>query len=149
MNRVASVTMKDGSWVRTTVRPFRKPMNRQITTVAPIAGHTDQPTSVVSSMTDMPETPTTDPTERSNSPPIISSATPTARIPSGAAAFRYDAVPARLRNAGPAATAKSSQMRTAPTAAAAPGRVNSRASTPAAGRSEMLDAGPLTAGRDS
>ena len=93
MKSVASVTMNDGSWVRTTVKPFRKPMSRQSRTVPATAGQTDQPNSVVSSITDMPETPTIEPTERSNSPPIIRSATPTARIPSGAAAFRYDAVP--------------------------------------------------------
>ena len=126
MNSVASVTMKEGSPVRTTAYPFRKPITRQSANVAAMAGHTGQPKWVVKSMIDIPAAPTIDPIERSNSPPIIRSATPTDRIPRGAAAFRYAAVPSRLRNGAPAVTAKTAQTRTTPVAAAHSGRASKR-----------------------
>jgi hypothetical protein len=77
-----------------------------------------QPASATSAAMRIPEAPTTAPTERSNSPPIISSATPAARMPRGAAAFRTVTAPSTERNEGPATAAKSTQSPSAPAAAA-------------------------------
>ena len=114
--------MKDGRPVRTTRSPLTKPMPRLNRRATPIAGHSGQSACRVRSMMLIPAAPMMDPTDRSNSPAIMSSATATASIPSGAAALSTAAVPSAPRKAGPAATAKSSQTSTAPIAAPSSGR---------------------------
>src|SRR3954453_9959607 len=85
MKNVPSVMMKLGSRVLTTVTPLRKPIaipNRRQTT---IAGQMFQPYFVVRMPSSNPELPIITPAERANSPPIMSSATGTATMPSYAA----------------------------------------------------------------
>ena len=104
-------------------------MARLSSTGTPIAGQRDQSYWRVSSMMVMPAQPMIEPIERSNSPAIMSSATATARIPSGAAALRTAAVPSRLRNGGPATSANPTQTSTAAAAAPSSGRARSSLSS--------------------
>ena len=86
MKNVPSVTMKLGSFVLTTVKPLRKPIASPNSEQTTIAGQMFQcvvrgedPEQKAASCRSSRRT------ERSNSPPIISSATGTATIPSYAA----------------------------------------------------------------
>jgi hypothetical protein len=90
MNRVARVTMNDGNPVRTTMIPLITPrpvaraiairIDSQIGRL-PIVGDERIPIMI-------PAKPTIDPTDRSNSPAIISSATAVPMIPTWAATSR-------------------------------------------------------------
>jgi hypothetical protein len=82
---VARVTMKLGSFVRTTMIPLSSPMKVANTSVPPIASHVFQWYLPTSNAITIAVTPDITPVERSNSPPIISSPTGTARIPKNAA----------------------------------------------------------------
>ena len=82
MKKVASVTMKLGSPVRMTMKPLMKPTPAANESVQTIAGETIMPTSVARDAHEQPRVPTMTPDDRSNSPPIISSATATAMMPS-------------------------------------------------------------------
>jgi hypothetical protein len=66
--RVASVTMKEGSPVRTTRSPLPIPTPSEKTTVTATAGQKAHPKWLVRSRRHMPAAPIMDPTERSNSP---------------------------------------------------------------------------------
>ncbi len=85
MNRKASVTMKLGSLVRITMVPLIAPRaaaQASVTSSASTNGRcstTRQPPRI------RPANATIEPIDRSNSPPIISSAAATARMPSSAA----------------------------------------------------------------
>ena len=78
----------------------------------------------------MPSAPVAAPDERSNSPPIISSATATAMMPSGeAATSRIDEAPLASPNLTETAQ-KKTQMKIAPMAAPISGRMSARWNTP-------------------
>jgi hypothetical protein len=74
------VTMKLGSPVRTTMKPLRAPMARHSAKVIRIACQTGQPSVIEKMAIIMPAKPIIEPTERSNSPAIISRQAPTAMI---------------------------------------------------------------------
>ena len=81
-------------------------------------------------MVKMPSAPVAAPDERSNSPPIISSATATAMMPSGAAAWsRIDWAPLAWPNLTETAQ-KKTHTATAPMAAPISGRTSARWKTP-------------------
>ncbi len=107
--------MNEGSLVVTTSNPLRKPAPRVMARAAASAGPSAHPkppwlAGVTSSMIAMPAKPMRDPTDRSNSPAIIRSATATARIPSGVARLRIDEVVAQLTKLlSKATTAKNTQ----------------------------------------
>ena len=82
---VASVTMKLGSFVLTTVIPLIRPITTPKSRTSAIAGQTFMFWNVVRYPSSSPELPIITPADRSNSPPIISSATGTATIPYWAA----------------------------------------------------------------
>ena len=82
---VASVTMKLGSFVLATTKPLSRPMAVANARVATIASHVFQWYLPTSSAITIAVTPPMTPVERSNSPPIISRPTGTARIPKKAA----------------------------------------------------------------
>ena len=71
MNRNASVTMKLGSPVRTTMSPLSAPIAIASAKVRRIACQTGQPSVTEKIAIIMPEKPIIEPTERSNSPAII------------------------------------------------------------------------------
>ena len=80
--------MKEGSLVRTTSSPFSAPMMSEMISAIRIASHMFMPYWTESMAMIIPEEPIREPTERSNSPPIISRATATDRMPSSAAISR-------------------------------------------------------------
>ncbi len=88
MNSVPSVMMNDGSRCAARGYPLKTPNRRAKASDASIASQMFQPYSTLSSAKIMPQAPIIEPIERSNSPPIISSATATARMPSWAATSR-------------------------------------------------------------
>ena len=101
---VPSVTMKLGSPVLLTRNPFHHPTHPQRMNAAPIASHSGAPPSVkYLAMRAMvtPVAPVITPADRSNSPPIIKSATAIAMMPSGAATSRKFAVLPAVPNVSP------------------------------------------------
>ena len=78
---VARVMMKLGSLVLTTRMPFVAPMSAAKASTMTIANQTLSWERVISAPSNSPLVPVMTPAERSNSPPIISSATATAMIP--------------------------------------------------------------------
>jgi hypothetical protein len=88
MNRLARVTMNDGSLVQTTTSPFRNPATSENAIAITIAAQSGQPYSMLSMAITMPLAPMIDPIDRSNSPAIISRDTATARMPSSEATAR-------------------------------------------------------------
>jgi hypothetical protein len=88
MNRVASVTMNDGRPVRTTMTPLSTPRNVVAAIDIRIASQTGNPQIDTPMPMMMPANPTMEPTDRSNSPAIISSATAVPMIPTWAATSR-------------------------------------------------------------
>ena len=128
--------MNDGSLVVTTSTPLKNPVARVISRATPIAGrivHPNPPasTGVTSIMIAIPPNPTSEPTDRSNSPAIISRATAIARIPSGAARLRIAATVTQLMKLLSAATtAKNSQTTTNATRAPSSGRASNLDRTP-------------------
>ena len=80
MKRRASVTMKLGSPVRITMKPFSAPTPRHITKVTRIATQTGHPSVTEKIAIIIPAKPIIDPTDRSNSPAIIKRPAPTAII---------------------------------------------------------------------
>ena len=81
MKNVPSVMMKLGSFVLTTAMPLMKPTAAPKTNTSRIDGQMFRWARVPSRPSSRPELPTITPAERSNSPPIISSATGTATMP--------------------------------------------------------------------
>ena len=132
MNSEPSVMMNDGNFVVTTSSPLRNPddqgdHDRQRN------GRPQRPTKsagrvgVTRIMITMPENPRSEPIDRSNSPPIISSDTAMASIPSGAARLRIAAVVVQLTKLLSDATmAKNAQTTTVATMAPNSGRISSR-----------------------
>src|SRR5262245_1221927 len=98
IRNVLSVTMKLGSPVLTTMTPLNAPINSATTRLAKIAAQMFQPYSVARIMTTSPVVAVITPAERSNSPPIMSSAMATAMMPSVEAGSSQIATPSRERN---------------------------------------------------
>jgi hypothetical protein len=88
MNSVASVTMNDGSPVRTTMIPLIAPSVVARTIPIRIESQIGKPQIVAQMPMTMPAKPTIEPTDRSNSPAIIRSATAVPMIPTCAATSR-------------------------------------------------------------
>jgi hypothetical protein len=82
MNRKASVTMKLGSLVRITMAPLTAPSAAAHTAVSSSASTNGRCSTARLTPRISPASATIEPMERSNSPPIISSAAATARMPS-------------------------------------------------------------------
>ena len=91
-----------------------------------IAGHIEKPHSVVSNPITRPVVPVITPAERSNSPPIISSATATAMIPYDEATSVQLAMPLSVPKAS-VVTQKNTQTTSAPRSEPTSGRRMSRA----------------------
>ena len=81
INKDPSVIMKEGNPLFTTVRPLQYPIKIVITKVKIEARGIGIFASIVNNVIDILEKPISDPIDKSNSPAIINSATPTARIP--------------------------------------------------------------------
>ncbi len=134
MKSEPSVMMNDGSFVVRTRTPFRNPATRARTSATRTAGHRDHPhppplSGVTRIMITIPDHPSSDPTERSNSPPIINIETAMASRPSGAALLRIAAVVPQLTKAlSEATTAKNSHTTTVATIAPNSGRTSRRVS---------------------
>ena len=88
MNRVASVTMNEGSPVRTTRIPLITPRPVVRATAMMIDSQIGRPQIVTQIPIMIPAKPTIEPTDRSNSPAIISRATAVPMIPTWAATSR-------------------------------------------------------------
>ena len=122
--------MNDGSFVAITIVPLNRPVVRANSREIPTAGHRAHPkpppvVGVTRTMITIPENPMIEPTDRSNSPAIMSSATATARMPSGAALLRMEAVVAQLMKLCRLATiAKRTHTITTPASAPTSGRDN-------------------------
>ena len=103
-----------------------KPTSAAKANVTRIAGHIEKPHSVVSRPITRPVVPVITPADRSNSPPIISSATATAMIPYVEATSVQFAIPLSVPNAS-VVTQKNTQMTSAPNSEPTSGRRRSRA----------------------
>jgi hypothetical protein len=82
MNKLPNVTMNDGRPVRTTIRPFKAPMPPQTVKENIRDNQIGHPQKTEGMAISIPAKPIMEPTERSNSPAIISKATGAARMPS-------------------------------------------------------------------
>ena len=132
MNRVARVTMNDGRPVRTTIRPLSDAEAGASATIEMRIGEPDRqaPDRRRTIPMTIPAKPTIEPTDRSNSPAIISRATDVAMIPTWAATPTI-VEDARDRQEGAAAagrdsTAKTMKTKTTITRAPAAGLASSR-----------------------
>ena len=112
--------MKLGSFVFITMKPLKRPTQAAKANVTMIAGHMLKPHSVVSRPSSRPVVPVITPADRSNSPPIISSATTTAMMPSVEATSVQLATPPSVRKL-PAVAAKNSPTASAPISAPSSG----------------------------
>src|SRR6185437_16188737 len=81
IRNVASVTMKDGSFVLTRIQPLMKPIVRDTSSAITTPTHAFIEKYQLNREAVSAEEITATPVERSNSPPIINSDTPTAMIP--------------------------------------------------------------------
>ncbi len=81
VKNVPSVMMKLGSPERTTMNPLRKPIPMAMISDSTSETITLNPLCTENSAQNIPVVPTITPVERSNSPPIISRATPSALSP--------------------------------------------------------------------
>src|SRR6266550_1130282 len=129
---VASVTMKLGSFVLTTVIPLINPITTPNSRTSAIAGQTFMSWNVVRYPSSSPELPIITPAERANSPPIINSATGTATMPYWAA---WSVHPAAIPGSESQLTARAKyanakKTASAPSRAPMSGRVSSRLSGP-------------------
>ena len=79
--KVLSEVRKLGSLVRTSSRPLTRPIASETSSASSTANQTWKLNHHASSAAASPAVVTSTPADRSNSPPIISSATPTATIP--------------------------------------------------------------------
>ena len=80
--------MNDGNPVLITRYPLNNPDATAKTTTASSAAQRFQPYCTARIVINIPLAPMIEPTDRSNSPPIINSATATARMPNSAATSR-------------------------------------------------------------
>ena len=122
MKRNASVTMKDGRPERITMVPLIEPTSAAKMKVAGIATISGNPQFTTQTAKNSPAKATIEPMERSNSPPIIRSAAPMARIPSCAAGVMKFMKPAMVNIDRSAVTRKKRTTRTTPAIAPSSGR---------------------------
>jgi hypothetical protein len=127
INIVASVTMKDGSSVLTTINPFSSPSPTARTPAAAIPTQAESPNQPVAIATDIEVAPTMAPTDKSNSPAIINIPTGIAAIPNSDAVPSQFAVPSELRKPfRPAMLAKKAKTKIAATTPPVSGRATKR-----------------------
>jgi len=81
MKREPSVIIKEGRPLLTTNKPFKYPINKTTARVIKAEKGILIPATTVKRVTDILESPIIEPIDKSNSPLIIRSATPIARIP--------------------------------------------------------------------
>ena len=125
-----------------------KPTAAANANVTAIAGHIEKPHSVVSSPRRRPVVPVITPADRSNSPPIIRSATATDMIPIVEATSVQLAIPLSVPNAS-VVTQKNAQTTSAPSSDPTSGRRISRAQREMfASRSSATGTGAGAAGAD-
>ena len=122
MNRNASVTMKEGSFVRITICPLMPPSRAANTKVSAMAAMSGSPDWTRRAPKMRPVKAIIDPIERSNSPPIMRRAAAIARIPSCAAGARTFITPASVNIDASAVARKKIVTRTRPAAAPSSGR---------------------------
>src|SRR5918992_6408389 len=79
---IASVATKDGIRTYATATPFARPAIAAVASVTVIAAHTGQPRNAIAPTPAAAARPTTNPTDRSNSPITSTAVTPTARTTS-------------------------------------------------------------------
>ena len=122
IRNIDSVTRKLGSFVRTRIHPLRNPMARETAsaTAAPTHTFTEKYQANIDAV--RPEVITATPADRSNSPPIISSTTPTAMMPMVELAYRIVAKAPPVRN-GSAMLKKRTKTMIMPTSEPTSGRV--------------------------
>src|SRR5919198_1622035 len=137
--KVASVTMKLGSFVLMTVIPLIRPITRPNSSTSAIAGQMFMCACVARYPSSRPELPIMTPAERSNSPPIISSATGTATIPYCAA---WSVQPAAMAGSPSQLTARAKYPNARKTAIAP-------SSAPISGRASRRLSGPTRTRRSS
>ena len=127
MNRPARVTMNEGRPVRTTTMPLIQPTPAATAKARMMHSHKGQPQITAGMASTTPAAPIIEPTDRSNSPPIISSAAATAMMPSCADTSRKVMMPRAENIPVPrAATAKNRKTRMVPATAPSSGRAISR-----------------------
>src|SRR5215470_3938184 len=123
--------MKLGSPVRTTRKPLTAPSAAQSAKVKSAATHSGQPQYSAGIASIMPAKPIIEPMERSNSPPIMRSAAPTAMMPRNAATVAQLTMPSALNMPeSPATTKKTAKTSTAPEMEPNSGRDRNRRSGP-------------------
>src|SRR2546430_2671247 len=126
--KVPRVTMKLGSPVRITIQPLNAPTASANTSDTSSASHTFQPALTASSAVTSPVDAVITPADRSNSPPIMSSATGTAISPRVEASSNQLATPPMVRKLL-VTKEKNRNTSTAPSSALISGRTTSRSST--------------------
>ena len=125
MNKNASVTIKLGKPVRTTMMPFSAPMAIHSAKVSRIATQIGQPSVTDMIAIDIPAKPIIDPTLRSNSPAIINIQAPTAMIMNCAETVDQFSTPWALNMPlSPAKMMKKAKTATVPTIAPNSGRIS-------------------------
>jgi hypothetical protein len=110
------VTMKEGKRPRVTTQPFSAPMAAARARAATKARRWGHPARIIRAKA-IEEAPSTDPTDRSNSPAIMSRVTPMATNPSSAAMVMIPARESRVRKYG---AVTENPMKTARNPASAP-----------------------------
>ena len=139
IRNVPSVMMKLGRPVRVTSQPLKKPIASATTSATPIATQMFWWNSTATMPTVSAVVPVSTPADRSKWPPIISSATATAMMPSVEAGSSQLATPRADRNTGDW-TAKNAKTTTAPTSAPSSGVTSSRRIGP---RAVSRSSGPV------
>src|SRR5690606_23364523 len=120
---IANVTTRDGTFDRVAMMPLISPAPTPTASPAMIPTHTDAPKVPDTIAIVIDEAASTDPTDTSSSPEIISSPTGTAMITRLAATFIHDAAPPADRNFDPPATANTMNTSTVPASAPVSGRL--------------------------
>ena len=133
MNRKASVTMKLGRPVLTTMIPFTAPMAMHRAKVSRMAIQIGQPMVTPISAMDMPAKPIIEPTDRSNSPATINMQAPTAMIMNCALTRLQFMMPCALNMPlSPAKMRKKVKTAMVPTIPPSSGRISQRRTPPIA-----------------
>src|SRR5262249_15223775 len=123
--------MNDGSPVRITRMPFNAPKAAASANANRHAAHSGHPQYSAGMVSIMPANPIIDPTDRSNSPPIISNPAPTASSPRNAATVLQLTMPSALNMPElPAVAANSTNTSTAPDNEPNSGRPRKRRTAP-------------------
>ena len=122
------MTINDGRPVRMTICAFNNPASAAAISVKPMATMTGKLKVTTQAPNTNPAKATIEPTDRSNSPPIISIAAPMAKMPSCAAGDMKFIKPASENMALSAVKRKNTVTKTTPATAPSSGRFSRRAS---------------------